>query len=109
MKEFIKYFLRKNIIYVIFTIFIILNIICFPDLLNQNDIKLNDLSWTVQHSSHIPSTTNLQTNTLTDNTLEVYTNNLEIIYIQPIFIIYYPNSNSIILPLHNLHKQAHIY
>jgi hypothetical protein len=53
MKDNIKHIFKKNIIYIIFAIFIFLNIFCFPDLLNHKDIKLNDLSWTVHHSAEI--------------------------------------------------------
>jgi hypothetical protein len=65
MKDIIKYFFKKHLIYVIFAIFIILNILCFPDLLNDNDIKINDLNWTVHQNSEIISLNHnpIQTNT----------------------------------------------
>jgi hypothetical protein len=59
MKNEITHFCHKNIIYIIFGVFIVFNIICFPDLLNNRDIKINDYSWIVQqnqYNGHIEAT-----------------------------------------------------
>jgi hypothetical protein len=43
---------KKNSIYLIFGFFILLNIFCFPDLLNNRDIKINDESWVIQQDNN---------------------------------------------------------
>jgi hypothetical protein len=47
MMEKEKIISKKYIIYGIFGLVIVLNIFCFPDLLNHQDIKLNDMSYMV--------------------------------------------------------------
>jgi hypothetical protein len=44
-------FSKKNIMFAILGLFIVLNIFFFPELLNHSDIKLNDMSYLIPNSS----------------------------------------------------------
>jgi hypothetical protein len=57
MKNQLFNFCKNNIIYIIFALFVLLNVVCFPDLLNNEDIKINDYSWVINHPE-IHSTNN---------------------------------------------------
>jgi hypothetical protein len=43
-ENFYRWFIKKNLVYVIIGILVFMNLVFFPDLLNHKDIKLNELS-----------------------------------------------------------------
>jgi hypothetical protein len=51
MKNELYSLFKNNAMYIVFGFFILLNIFCFPDVLNNKNIKINDESWIIQQNT----------------------------------------------------------
>ena len=60
--------IKKHIVYILLSFFIVMNIMFFPELLNHKDIKVNDMSWIINNKSDIlPKDAQMQIKTLDES------------------------------------------
>jgi hypothetical protein len=75
-RRYTKLFFNKYSVYVLLGILLCVNIVFFPDLLNHKDIKLNDMSFLVEHARK--QREEIEVNKIKNNNVEKKNKSLEI-------------------------------